>query len=129
MPFTVRQDVGAAEHAPEMQYGVLPPQATPQCPQLAASSIRFVSHPSAGSLSQLPQPVAHRIAQELPAQTAVPWVLLQTVPHPPQLEGSYRVSTQTPLQAVSGEAHEAAQTLPLQIFPAPQPFPQVPQLL
>ncbi len=37
------------------------------------------------------------------------------------------MSTQTPLQAVSGEAHVVVQTLALQTLPAPHTVPQAPQ--
>ena len=53
----------------------------PQCPGVV---LRFTSHPFAALLSQSPKPAVQVIPQTVPAQVAVPFVLLHTVVQLPQ---------------------------------------------
>ena len=53
-------------------------------PQLLTSDATFVSQPLASSPSQSVKPALQRMPQ-VPLQVAVPLVLLQTMPQPPQL--------------------------------------------
>jgi hypothetical protein len=68
-------------------------------------------------------PVPQLEAQLLAEQT---WLLVQAVPHPPQLAGFEEVSTQTPLHSVVPAGH--AQLPLLQVWPPVQTLPQLPQL-
>ena len=55
-----------------------------QVPQCAGVVLRFTSHPLPALLSQSPKPAVQVIPQAVPAQVAVPFVLLHTVVQLPQ---------------------------------------------
>jgi len=83
-------------------------QAMPQPPQLFASDWVLTSQPSAALPLQLAYPAAQEATLQAPeTQDGVSWLLLQTVPHAPQLFTSFEVSTQAvPHTSRPPPAHE-----------------------
>ncbi len=75
----------------------------PQCPTV---SVRLVSQPLAGRLSQSPQPVSHAPSAHTPrSHRAAPCENVQTLSHRPQAVGSVPVKTHRPLQSVCPVGH------------------------
>ena len=62
------------------------------------------------------------------AHVAVPWAVLHTVPHVPQLATSLVVSTHAPLQAVVPDGQVATHAPDAHTSSAPQCVPHAPQL-
>ena len=82
----------ATTHAPAVQAEVALGRAhtRPHAPQLVASALSSVSHPSVAAPSQSPKPPAQRTTVHAPVAQpwAAAWASAQTVPHAPQLAGS-----------------------------------------
>ncbi len=75
-------------------------QTLPQPLQLPGSLVTLISHPSLGLLLQSTHPASHTaIAHDPAPHFAVAWGRLQTVPQPPQLDGSLWVFTSQPVCA------------------------------
>jgi hypothetical protein len=92
--------------------------ALPHSPQFVSELPSCVSHPLAGSSSQLPHPSWHSVSQLELTQSAF-WFgpLGHGEPQPPQLFTLLVVSTQLSPQGSVGGVHESAQ------FPLSQNFP------
>ena len=93
-------------HCPPLQSA--PPFATeqtlPQVPQFCALLLVVVSQPLPALLSQFPKPGLHAtILQTLPWHSAVPFVLLQTLPQPLQLFASVVLSVSQPLSTLPSQ--------------------------
>ena len=71
----------------------------PQCSKLLP---RVTSQPFAALPSQLPKPFAQLIPHTLAVQVAVPFVVLQTLPHAPQLVGLVAVDVSQPSSIAPG---------------------------
>jgi hypothetical protein len=107
-------------HTPSTQLGV-PPEALQMCPhvaQLFTSTFVLVSQPFVSSASQFANPALQVMPHCEFAHAGVPFVLLQTVPHAPQLEVSVDVSASHPVatwpsQSEYGAMHEPMPQLPL----------------
>jgi hypothetical protein len=79
---------------------------------------------------QATKPAPHLNEQAPAIHVGVPFEGAEhSVAHEPQCAGSFFVSTQAPPQSVVPAGHWAAQAPGSQVAPAPQAFPQAPQLV
>jgi hypothetical protein len=94
-------------------------QTVPHAPQSLTDVVRFVSQPLPTFPSQLPKPESHAIWHAPSEQLAVPFVLLHTVPHAPQLPTLVSVLTSQPLvpmpsQFANPELHAPSRHVPVE---------------
>ena len=83
----------------------------PQDPQLVALVLTLVSHPSAALPLQSANPGLQAPIRQTPlTQAPIPFGVVQTAPHAPQLFGLVKVDTHTLLHSVWPEGHEVIQT-------------------
>ena len=91
-----------------------PPHELPQRPQFAGSVRTSASQPLAAERSQSAKPASQTKLQLPPTHTGEELGRsAQTVPQPPQLDGSFIVSTHEPEQSVRPEAQLATHAPPL----------------
>jgi hypothetical protein len=126
-------------HAPA-EHDVVPfgfVQFVPQAPQLPVLVFVFVSQPFDTLASQFPKPALQAIEQEPSAQPAVPFVLLHTVPQPPQFvvlvcvfvsQPLVRLPSQFPKFVLQEEIAHALETHAGVALAKLHTFPHVPQL-
>ena len=77
-------------------------QAVPHAPQLVVV-LSGASQPLLTSVSQLPHPALHAIEHVLSVHDGTPLVLLQALPHVPQLPTFVCVLTSQPLASVASQ--------------------------
>jgi len=110
-------------------------QTLPQLPQ-AATLVRLTSQPLPALLSQLPKPALHVMLQVPELQFAVPFVVLQALPHPPQLAVFVFTLVSQPLRVSLSQFEKPPLHVIVQVpllhaavpFVDPQTLPRAPQL-
>ena len=110
-------------------------QTLPQVPQ-AATVVRLTSQPLPALLSQLPKPLLHVMLHVPELQLAVPFVVLQALPHPPQLAMSVFRLVSQPLRVSLSQFEKPLLHVIVQVpllhaavpFVEPQTLPHAPQL-
>lgn len=110
-------------------------QTLPQVPQ-AVTVVTLVSQPLPALLSQLPKPLLHVMLQLPERQVAAPFVVLQALPHPPQLAVSVFRLVSQPLRVSLSQFEKPPLHVIVQVpllhvavpFVEPQTLPHAPQL-
>ena len=81
--------------------------------QCSGSAFKSVSQPFDARPSQFPYPALHVMLHALPLHDAVPWVVLQAAPQPPQFNAEEVVFVSQPFTTLLSQLpHGAAQLIP-----------------